>query len=85
MTSFLDQSQLLDLAERLVNAAKRAGADAADAVAVRSISLSVEVRDGAVEESERAGSCCAFAMGTCGEHDYRSCAAVCLRTMETSC
>ena len=32
----------------------RAGADAADAVAVRSISLSVEVRDGAVEESERA-------------------------------
>jgi PmbA protein len=54
MTSFLDQSQLLGLAERLVNAAKRAGADAADAVAVRSISLSVEVRDGAVEESERA-------------------------------
>jgi PmbA protein len=54
MTSFLDQSQLLDLAERLVNAARRAGADAADAVAVRSISLSVEVRDGAVEESERA-------------------------------
>jgi PmbA protein len=54
MTSFLDQSQLLDLAERLVSAARRAGADAADAVAVRSISLSVEVRDGAVEESERA-------------------------------
>ena len=32
----------------------RAGADAADAVAVRSMSLSIEVRDGAVEESERA-------------------------------
>ena len=32
----------------------RAGADAADAVAVRSVSLSVEVRDGAVEETERA-------------------------------
>src|SRR3954447_18798543 len=54
MSSFLDQSQLIDLAERLVSAARRAGADAADAVAVRSISLSVEVRDGAVEESERA-------------------------------
>src|SRR3954463_2367866 len=54
MSSFLDQSPLLDLAERLVNAARRAGADAADAVAVRSISQSVEVRDGAVEESERA-------------------------------
>ncbi len=54
MTSFLDQSQLVDLAERLVSFARRAGADAADAVAVRSISLSVEVREGAVEESERA-------------------------------
>ena len=54
MSSFLDQSQLVSLAERLVAAARSAGADAADAVAVRSISLSVEVRDGAVEESERA-------------------------------
>jgi PmbA protein len=54
MSSFLDQSKLVDLAERLVTAARRAGADAADALAVRSISLSVEVRDGAVEESERA-------------------------------
>ncbi len=36
-TSLLDQSALTDLAERLVDAArKRAGADAADAVAVRS-------------------------------------------------
>ena len=52
--TLLDQSPLIDLAERLVAAARRAGADAADAVAVRSISLSVEVRDGAVEESERA-------------------------------
>ena len=43
----------MDLAERLVSAARRAGADAADAVAVRSISLSVDVRDGAVEESAR--------------------------------
>jgi len=53
MSSFLDQSRLMDLAERLVSAARRAGADAADAVAVRSISLSVDVRDGAVEESAR--------------------------------
>src|SRR5216683_6812 len=54
MTSLLDQSALTDLAERLVAAARRAGADAADAVAVRSMSLSVEVRHGEVEASERA-------------------------------
>lgn len=53
-TSLFDQSALSDLAERLVESAKRAGADAADAVAVRSISLAIEVRDGGVEESERA-------------------------------
>jgi PmbA protein len=51
--SLLDQSDLTDLAERLVTAARRAGADQADALAVRSVSLSVEVRDGAVEESQR--------------------------------
>jgi len=56
MSSLLDQSPLIELAERLVAAARRAGADAADAVAVRSMSLSIEVRDGAVEESERAES-----------------------------
>src|SRR2546429_5559733 len=54
MTSLFDQTALADLAERLVAAARRAGADAADAVAVRSMSLSVEVREGAVEESQRA-------------------------------
>ncbi len=53
MRSLLDQSDLTDLAERLVTAARRAGADQADALAVRSVSLSIEVRDGAVEESER--------------------------------
>jgi len=36
-----------------VAAARRAGADQADAIAVRSISLAIEVRDGAVEESQR--------------------------------
>jgi len=54
MTDLLDQSALADLADRLVAAARRAGADTADAVAVRSVSLAVEVREGAVEESERA-------------------------------
>jgi PmbA protein len=52
--SLFDQSALIERAERLVQAARKAGADAADAIAVRSVSLSVEVRDGAVEESESA-------------------------------
>src|SRR5438552_15203099 len=56
MSSLLDQSVLMDLAERLVLAANRAGADAADAVAVRAMSLSVEVREGEVESSERSES-----------------------------
>jgi PmbA protein len=50
--SLFDQSALTDRAEQLVKAARAAGADTADAVAVRSMSLSIEVRDGAVEESE---------------------------------
>ena len=50
--SLFDQSALTDRAERLVKAARAAGADAADAVVVRGVSLSIEVRDGAVEESE---------------------------------
>lgn len=49
----LDQSALSTLAQRLVEAAKRAGADAADAVAVRGVSQGVDIRDGQVEESER--------------------------------
>ncbi len=52
-SDLLDQSTLSDLAQRLVEAAKRAGADAADAVAVRGVSHGVEVRDGKVEASER--------------------------------
>jgi PmbA protein len=48
-----DQSTLSVLANRLVEAAKRAGADAADAVAVRGVSQGVEVRDGRVEEFDR--------------------------------
>jgi len=53
MDALFDQTALTDLAERLVAAARRAGADAADAIATRGISQSVEVRDGTVEESER--------------------------------
>jgi PmbA protein len=53
-SSLFDQTPLIDRAERLVKAALSRGADAADAVAMRSMSLAIEVRDGAVEESERA-------------------------------
>ena len=56
MSSLLDQTALSKLAERLVEAARRAGADAADAVAVRSMSLGVGVREGAVDQSERSES-----------------------------
>jgi PmbA protein len=52
MDSLFNQSSLVSLAERLVNAARTAGADAADAVAMRGVSSSIEVRDGEVEESE---------------------------------
>ncbi|WP_407166713.1 TldD/PmbA family protein [Bradyrhizobium sp. ORS 111] len=52
-SDLFDQSGLSELAQRLVDAARRAGADAADAVAVRGISQGVEVRDGRVEETER--------------------------------
>ncbi len=52
-SDLFDQSALSTLAQRLVEAARSAGADAADAVAVRGISQAVEVRDGRVEESER--------------------------------
>src|SRR5262245_50708552 len=52
--SLLDLSALTDRAERLVKAARAAGADAADAVALRSMLLAIEVRDGNMEESERA-------------------------------
>ncbi len=56
MQSLLDQSALSNLAEGLVRAAQKAGADAADAIAVRSVSIGVDIREGAVEESERSES-----------------------------
>src|ERR1044072_4348672 len=52
-SGLFDQSALSTLAQRLVEAATRAGADAAGAVAVRGVSQGVEVREGRVEESER--------------------------------
>lgn len=48
-----DTSHLEERAAALLDAAKAAGADAADAVAVRGVSLGVEVREGVLEESER--------------------------------
>jgi PmbA protein len=47
-------SDLEALAGRLLEAAKAAGAEAADAIAVAGDSLSVEVRGGALEHAERA-------------------------------
>ncbi len=54
MTEMLDQTDLTERAERLVAAARKAGADAADTICVRGISLSVDVRLGKVEETRRA-------------------------------
>ena len=47
-------ADLAALAERLLAAGRAAGADAADAVAVSGNSLSIEVRNGALEHAERA-------------------------------
>lgn len=44
---------LSDLSEQILLAAKRAGADAADAIAVDGTSLSITVREGALEQAER--------------------------------
>ncbi|MEP3048553.1 MAG: TldD/PmbA family protein [Roseibium sp.] len=54
MSELIDQSELQSRAQRLVQAAKKAGADACDAIAVTGVSLGVDVRDGKVEETERA-------------------------------
>ncbi|MEW5420423.1 TldD/PmbA family protein [Amorphus sp. 3PC139-8] len=53
MTDTADLTALTDAAERLVSAAKNAGADAADAVVALGTALSVSVREGKVEETER--------------------------------
>ena len=41
------------LCHALLDAARKAGADAADAMAAEGSSLSIEVRDGALEHAER--------------------------------
>lgn len=46
-------SKLSDYTDALLAAAKRAGADSADAVAVDATSLSIDVRAGALEQAER--------------------------------
>ncbi|MAD95588.1 MAG: modulator protein [Rhodobacteraceae bacterium] len=45
--------ELSDLAEQVLKAAKIAGADAADTFIARGTSVSIEVRDGALEHAER--------------------------------
>lgn len=45
---------LVDLTHRLIDAAKAAGADTADAVAVAGTSVSIDVRAGVLEEAQRA-------------------------------
>lgn len=56
MTETLDAARLIDRVAALVEAAKRAGADAADAVAVRGRSTGISVRLGKVENTSSAES-----------------------------
>ncbi|NMN70357.1 TldD/PmbA family protein [Rhizobium sp. 57MFTsu3.2] len=56
MSSEIDSSTLLSRASQLIDLAKKAGADAADAVVVRSRSQSVSVRLGKVESTESSES-----------------------------
>lgn len=53
MSDLLDTGALLDRARRLVDAARKAGADAADVMALRGVSVGVQMREGQVESSER--------------------------------
>ncbi len=56
MTDTIDATKLADRVAALVEAAKKAGADAADAVAVRGRSTGVSVRMGKVESTEASES-----------------------------
>src|SRR6478609_7484594 len=56
MSSEIDSSTLLSRASQLIDLARKAGADAADAVVVRSRSQSVSVRLGKVEGTESSES-----------------------------
>ena len=44
---------LADLTARMIDAARKAGADQADALAVAATSLSIDVRQGRLEQAER--------------------------------
>ncbi|MDX8355059.1 TldD/PmbA family protein [Cognatiyoonia sp. IB215182] len=44
---------LADLSEQMLDAARKAGADAADAIAIDGTSLSITVRNGALEQADR--------------------------------
>ncbi|MEM8802482.1 MAG: DNA gyrase modulator, partial [Pseudomonadota bacterium] len=46
--------RLTDLTEAMLHAAHKAGAEAADAMASEGRSISIDVRDGALEQAERA-------------------------------
>ena len=46
-------ASLSDLSHALLDAARKAGADAADALAVSGTSLSIEIRKGTLEQAER--------------------------------
>jgi len=50
----MTQSSLSDLTDAMLRAAKAAGADGADAIALASTQLSADVRNGALEQAERA-------------------------------
>lgn len=50
------ETDLAAVAARLLEAARRAGAGAADAMAVENAALSIDVRDGRLEEAQRAES-----------------------------
>ena len=54
MSNMNTANELRDMAEALVSAAKRAGADQADALAMRGQSVSIDMRNGALEHAERA-------------------------------
>ncbi|WP_150526160.1 TldD/PmbA family protein [Roseibium sediminis] len=54
MSDLIDQNALAAKAAQLVEAARKAGADACDAIALTGTSMTVEVRDGKVEETDRA-------------------------------
>lgn len=50
----MPDQNLADLAQALLDAARRAGAEAADAIVIAGTSISVDVRDGALEQADRA-------------------------------